>query len=172
MKVLWNPIVLVLTLFLTGFFFTAGVSQAQQGNTKLDLKTTAEKEVMVKEEGKGTTTRAPVDKAHPGDVVVYAINYSNTGKGPVLDAVIVNPLPGGVRYIADTAEGKDAEIVFSVDNGQTWHAYPVMMTLKQPDGSMEKKPAAADSYTHIKWTIKKPVAPGQSGQVSFKVTVK
>jgi uncharacterized repeat protein (TIGR01451 family) len=172
MKVIWNRKVLILTLFLTGFFSLAGVSQAQQGNTKLDLKTTAEKEVMAKEDGKATTTRVPVDNAQPGDIVVYTISYSNTGKGPVLDATITDPLPSGVRYIADTAEGKDAEIKFSVDNGQTWHAYPVMMTLKKPDGSMETKPAAADSYTHIKWTIKKPVAPGQSGQVRFKVTVK
>jgi uncharacterized repeat protein (TIGR01451 family) len=172
MKVFWNRNISVLTLFLTGFLFLAGASQAQQGNAKLDLKTTAEKEVMAKEDGKVTTTRVPVDNAHPGDVVVYTISYSNTGKGPVLNATITDPLPSGVRYVADTAEGKDAEITFSVDNGQTWHAYPVMVTFKKPDGSMETKPAAADSYTHIKWTIKKPVAPGQSGQVRFKVTVK
>jgi uncharacterized repeat protein (TIGR01451 family) len=171
-NVFWNQKVLALALFLTGALSLAGVSQAQQANTKLDLKTTAVKEVMVQEDGKITTTRVPVDKTHPGDVVVYTISYSNTGRGPVLNAVIADPLPSGVRYIADTAEGKDAEILFSVDNGQTWHAYPVMMTFKKPDGSMETKPAAADNYTHIKWTIKKPVAPGQSGQVRFKVTVK
>lgn len=172
MKIWGSRKVLVFIFFLTGFFFLAGFAQAQQGNTKLDLKTTAEKEIKVKKDGKVTTTRVPVDKAHPGDVVVYTITYTNIGKGPVVDAVIVDPLAGGVRYIENTAEGKDSEIKFSVDNGQTWQTYPVMMLFKKPDGSMEKKPAAADRYTHIKWMIKKPVAPGQSGRVSFKVTVK
>jgi uncharacterized repeat protein (TIGR01451 family) len=172
MKVFGKRRVLVSTLFLAVLFTPAGVSRAQKANAKLDLKTTAEKEIAVKKDGKETTTRVPVDKAKPGDVVVYTISYSNTGNGPVLNAVIVNPLSGGVRYIAETAEGKDAEITFSVDSGKTWHAYPVMMLFKKPDGSTENRPAAADKYTHIKWTIKKPVASGQSGQVSFKVTIK
>jgi uncharacterized repeat protein (TIGR01451 family) len=104
--------------------------------------------------------------------VVYTIIYSNAGKGPILDAVIVDPLPAGVRYIENTAEGKDAEITYSIDNGRTWVKPPVMIEFRKPDGSLEKKPAPPDMYTHIKWAIKKTVAQGQSGQVSFKVTVK
>jgi uncharacterized repeat protein (TIGR01451 family) len=172
MKILSNQKFLGLIFFLTGFFFLTGVSQAQQGNTKLDLKTTAEKEIKVTKEGKSTTKRIPLDKANPKDIVVYTITYSNAGKGPILDAVIVDPLPAGVRYINDTAEGKDAEITCSIDNGRTWQKPPAMIEFRKPDGSLEKKPAPPEMYTHIKWAIKKPVAPGQAGQVSFKVTVK
>jgi len=172
MKILWSRKVLVLSFFLTGFFFLAGAAPAQQGNTKLDLKTKAEKEVKITKEGKTTTKRVPLDKANPGNIVVYTITYSNTGKGPILDAVIVDPLPAGVRYIADSAEGKDAEITCSIDNGRTWVKPPAMIEFRKADGSLEKKTAPPDMYTHIKWTIKKPVAPGQSGHVSVKVTVK
>jgi uncharacterized repeat protein (TIGR01451 family) len=172
MKILWSRKVLVLSLFLTGFFFLAGVSYAQQSSAKLVLKTTAEKEIMVKQQGKSTTKRIPLDKANPKDIVVYTITYSNAGKGPILNAVIVDPLPAGVRYIADTAEGKDAEITCSIDNGRTWVKPPAMIEFRKSDGSLEKKPAPLDMYTHIKWAIKKSVAPGQFGQVSFKVTVK
>jgi uncharacterized repeat protein (TIGR01451 family) len=172
MKILSNQKFLALIFFLTGFFFLAGVSHAQQSSAKLDLKTTAAKEITVKQDGKSTTKRIPLDKANPKDIVVYTITYSNAGKGPILDAVIVDPLPAGVRYIADTAEGKDAEITYSIDKGRTWLKPPVMIEFRKPDGSLEKKPAPPDMYTHIKWAIKKPVAPGQAGQVSFKVTVK
>lgn len=171
MKVIWSRQFLIFIFLLTGISFLAVVAQAQQENAKLDLKTTAEKEVKVKKDGKITTKRIPLDKANPGDVVIYTITYSNLGKGPVLDAVIVDPVPRGVRYITDTAEGKDAEIVYSTDNGRTWQTEPVE-TLKKPNGLLEKKPVSADRYTHIKWMIKKPVASGQSGRVSFKVTVK
>lgn len=171
MKIFKNRYFLIFIFLLTGIFLLAVVSHAQQENTKLDLKTTAEKEVKVKQSGKTITKRMPLDKASPGDVVVYTIIYSNVGKGPVLDAVIVDPIPKGVRYIADTAEGKDAEVVYSTDNGRTWQSSPVTQ-MKKPDGSLEKKPVSTERYTHIKWMIKKPVASGQYGRVSFKVTVK
>jgi uncharacterized repeat protein (TIGR01451 family) len=171
MKIFKNRCFLIFIFLLTGIFFLAVVSHAQQENTKLDLKTTAEKEVKVKQSGKTITKKMPLDKANPGDVVVYTITYSNVGKGSVLEAMIVNPIPKGVRYIPDTAEGKDAEIMYSIDNGRTWQFSPVTQ-MKKPDGSLEKKPASTDRYTHIKWMIKKPVASGQSGKVSFKVTVK
>jgi uncharacterized repeat protein (TIGR01451 family) len=172
MKVLWSRKILMSIVLMTSIFFLAGVSYAQQQNTKLDLKTTAEKEVRVRKEGKVTTKRIPIDKASPGDVVVYTITYSNVGKGSVLDAVIVDPIPKGVRYIADTAEGRDAEIMYSTDNGRTWQTPPIETQIRKPDGSLEKKPVSVERYTHIKWMIKKPVASGQSGRVSFKVTVK
>lgn len=171
MKVLLSKKLLIFICFLTGVFFVAVVAQAQQENTKLDLKTTAEKEIKVKQGGKTITKRIPLDKANPGDVVIYTITYSNVGKGPVLDAVIVDPIPKGVRYMTNTAEGKDAEILYSTDNGRTWQTEP-METFKKPDGSLEKKQISTDRYTHIKWMIKKPVSSGQSGRVSFKVTVK
>jgi uncharacterized repeat protein (TIGR01451 family) len=170
MTILWRQKRFVLSFVLTIFFLLTGVPQAQ--NAQLDLKTTGEKEMKVIKEGNATIKRVPLDKANPGDVVVYTITYANLGKGPILDAVIVDPLPSGVRYISDTAEGKDAEITFSVDNGRTWVKPPAMIEFRNPDGSLEKKPAPPDMYTHIKWTIKKSVAPGEAGQVSFKVTVK
>jgi uncharacterized repeat protein (TIGR01451 family) len=172
MKVLRRRQFLNFIILLTGIFFLAVIAQAQQENTKLDLKTTAEKEIRVKKEGKVTTKRIPLDKASPGDVVVYTITYSNVGKGPVLDAAIIDPVPQGVRYMTNTAEGKDAEIMYSIDNGRTWQTPPIETQIRKPDGSLEKKTVSLDRYTHIKWIIKKPVASGQSGRVSFKVTVK
>lgn len=172
MKILSIQKYFVLIFFLTVVFFLTGVSYAQQGPPKLELKTVVEKEVQVKKDGKSIIKRIPLDKANPGNILVYTITYSNVGKGAILDAKIVDPIPPGVRYIADTAEGKNAEITFSIDSGRTWQVPPVMIEFRKPDGSLEKKPAPTDMYTHIKWMIKKTITPGQSGQVSFKVTVK
>ena len=172
MKVLSGRKVCTFIILLTGVFFLAGVSYAQQGTPKLELKTAAEKEMKVKKDGKVETKRLPVEKANPGDVVVYTITYGNTGKGPLVDAVIVNPVPQGVVYLLESAEGKDTEIKASIDNGRTWQKPPVTVLMKNPAGAETAKPAGAERYTHLQWTVKKPLAPGQSGRVSFKVKVK
>ena len=160
------------TFLLIGIFVLTSVSQAQQEDTKLELKTTAQKEIKIKKDGKVEIKMIPLDKVNPGDIVVYTITYRTAGKGAVVDAVIIDPIPRGVVCLPDTAEGKDAEIMYSIDNSHSWQRPPITMQSKKPDGTIEYKTVPADRYTHIKWVIKKPVLPGQAGQVSFKVTVK
>ena len=164
--------ILFFTLFFAGVFFLyPGVLQAQQG-AKLDLKTTVEKEVKAKKKGQWVVERIPVEKTGPGDTLIYTITYHNAGKIAVIDATIINPLPRGIVYVLESATGKDAEITCSINGGQSFHPPPVTERFKKSDGTVEIKPAAADRYTHIRWIIKKPVLPGQSGRVSFKATVK
>jgi len=153
------------------FFLYAGVSLAQQ-DPRLDLKTTAEKEVKVKKNGKLAVERVPVVKTAKGDVLVYTITYLNVGKTPAIDAEVVDPIPREVSIITESVEGKDTEIQGSIDNGRTWQKLPVMMELKKPDGKTEVKAAPPERYSHIKWIVKKPIQSGQSGKVSFKVKVK
>jgi uncharacterized repeat protein (TIGR01451 family) len=162
-------ILVVMLVFVFGM--QGGTARAQQG-PRLDLQTTVEKEIRVQKGGKWVTERAPADRTGPGDILVYTIAYRNAGAIPATDAAIVDPIPPGVVCLPDTAEGQDAEITFSIDNSRSWHKPPVMMQVKRPDGTLESKPVPPERYTHIRWIIKKPVLPGQSGRVSFKATVK
>lgn len=153
------------------FFLQIDISLAQQG-PQLDLKTTVAKEVKVKKAGKTVVDRIPVQKTARGDILVYTITYFNTGKTPAMNAEIVDPLAPEVIIIPDSVEGKDTEINASIDNGRTWQKLPVMMEFKKPDGTTEVKAVPPERYSHIKWIVKKPIQPGQSGKVSFKVKVK
>ncbi len=167
-----NGRLLIGSLCLAGVLvLLAAASWAQQA-PKLDLKTTVEKEVRVQRGGQWVTERSPVEKTSPGDLLVYTITYQNAGTTDAVDAVIVNPIPRGVVYRPDTAEGQDAEITFSIDNSRTWHKPPIMVPVKKPDGTVEMRPVPPEQYTHIRWIVKRPIPPGQSGQVSFKSTVK
>jgi uncharacterized repeat protein (TIGR01451 family) len=162
----------IMSIFWVGVFFLhTNVSPAQTGPL-LDLKTTAEKEVRVQKNGKWVVERVPLDKTGPRDILVYTISYRNTGKSPIVDATIVDPIPAGTLYVLDSAEGKDAEIACSIDGGRSYQKPPASLRVKKPDGTEEVKPAPADRYTHIQWVIKKPVPPGESGRVSLKVTVR
>lgn len=158
--------------FLTCIFFLlAGVSYSQQ-DARLELKTKVEKEVKVKKQGKWVVEKVPVDNTGPRDILIYTISYQNKGKEAAIDAQIVNPIPREVVYVLGSAGGADTEVTCSIDGGQSFHKPPVLTEVKNPDGKTEKKPAPAELYTHVKWLIKKPVLPGQTGWVSFKVTVK
>jgi uncharacterized repeat protein (TIGR01451 family) len=153
------------------FFLLGGISLAQQ-QPRLDLKTAAHKEVKVKKEGKWVWETMPADRAGRGDILVYTITYLNAGKSPAVDAQIINPVPQGAVLLPESAGGKDADVTCSIDNGATWHKPPVMVRVKNPQGKEVVQPAAVEKYTHVQWVIKKPVPPGQSGQVSFKATVR
>ncbi|MHB8092502.1 MAG: hypothetical protein ACYDH8_13040 [Syntrophales bacterium] len=164
--------IFVMFLVLAGlFFFSADVSRAQS-YARLDLKTTAEKEIKVQRNGKWVTERTPLGQTNPRDILVYTITYANLGKDTVVDPTIVDPVPSGTVYILDSAEGQDAELTCSIDGGRSFQKPPIWMQFKNPNGTVENRRAQADRYTHIRWTIKKPVLPGQSGRVSLKVTVK
>lgn len=152
------------------FFLYGGVSTAQDGPL-LDLKTTIEKETVVIRDGKEVEERMPAGETGPGDVLVFNIDYVNTGNAEAVDAAIINPVPEGVIYILESAGGEDAEVTCSIDDGYSWHRPPVMVRIMNAEGKEETRPAAADQYTHVRWVIKKPVQPGISGRVSFKATV-
>lgn len=172
MNIIRSPKMLFVFLCVTGFFLTqAGVSGAQQA-PQLDLKTTVQKEIKVKKKGKWAVVTVPAEKTGPGDVLVYTIAYLNVGKSPAVDARIVNPVPRGAVLLPESAGGKDADVTCSIDNGASWHKPPLMIRIKNRAGVEEEKPAPAERYTHVQWVIKKPVLPGQSGQVHFKATVK
>lgn len=160
-----------LILVAAGLLLLGATAAKAQQETTLELKTTIDKEVKVKKEGKLVTQMVPADKTAPGDLLLFTVTYTNTGKGTVTNATIVNPVPKGVVLKSKSPAGKDAAITCSIDGGRTFLPPPVMVRVKKADGKEIEQPAPAERYTHVKWVIQKPVSPGQSGRVSFEATV-
>lgn len=132
---------LLAVLCAAGLFLMGAVVAGAQQTPRLDLKTTAQKEIKIKKQGKWVTETRPADKTGPGDVLVYTIAYQNTGSSAATDARIVNPVPQGASLIPDSIRGKDAEVACSIDNGASWHKPPVMIRIKNKAGLEEEKPA-------------------------------
>lgn len=143
-----------------------------QQKSAIELRSLAEVETIEKnEKGEQVVKRTEVSKAPtvPGSVVVFTTKYTNTGKQPAHAVVVTNPVSEYMAYIEGSAEGSNTAIEFSVDSGKTYNA-PDKLTVKDPDGTMRKaKPA---DFTHIRWTLTKPIAPGGIGSVSFKAKIK
>ena len=119
-------------------------------------------------DSEGTVQRrlVPADKVVPGDELQYTVSFSNEGVHAV-DAgtiVITDAIPQHTQYIDGSARGIGSEVRFSLD-GQHF-AQDVDLT-RDVDG--QQISADAKDYAAIRWHFSPSLAPGESGQVSFKV---
>jgi len=160
--------VLVLALLMPA---GAWAQQKQQKGT-IALKSVAEVEVATTNaKGEKVVHRVNVDKATkgPGDTVVFTTTYTNTGKQPATGVVITNPIDAHMTYVDNSAQGHNTLIEFSTDGGKTYNT-PEKLTITNNQGL--SRPAKGADYTHIRWTLEKPLPSGGKGSVSFKAKIK
>jgi uncharacterized repeat protein (TIGR01451 family) len=101
----------------------------------------------------------------PGDRLVFILSYFNAGAKPAADFIVTNPLPGAVSFqgTADDA----AEV--SINGGHSWGALATLR-VRDRDGSMRS--ARMEDVTHVRWPMRRPIAPGGKGKLSFRGVVR
>lgn len=149
---------------LTAFHLTAHAAPGA-----IELKSMAEREITVVKNGKKEINRAPVEKALPGDEIIYTTTFKNVLTKPAGDIVITNPVPNDSVYKGGSATGKNTVITFSADGSKTYAA-PDKLTVKTADGKM--RPALPADYTHLRWTYQGELGVGKTGAVSFRAVIK
>ncbi len=151
----------LIAFFVFCYIITAGQARADQKG-HIELKMVVEQEVTVANEyGEKTVERTGAKLVLPGDEVIYTITYRNIGEKEATDVVISNPIPEHMIYIAGTALGDGTDIIYSVDGSHFGTADKLKVELPLPDGG--ERPATAQDYSHIRWILKMPVAPGKTG---------
>lgn len=162
---------LLAPLALAAAVFAAGAA-AQSPSGGVQLVNTAQKEIEVVEAGQKVRRLVEPGKMVPGDEVVYTISYLNKGARPAERVAIVNPVPQHTRFRAGSVEGRNSEIAYSADGGKTFAA-PEKLTVVARDakGVPLTRPAVADDITHIRWTLREPLAPGANGYVRFRAVI-
>lgn len=153
-------------LFLLTF---TSISTAAYGAPEVTLSVSVEKEVQVTDaNGQVTRTRMAVEEAAPGDTLFYTLRYQNSGDEPATNVKLDNPIPEGMSYVGASAWGTGTDILFSIDQGQTFKQ-PASLTYRSSGG--ETRAAAPEQYTNIRWLIPS-IAPGSSGEAGFTALVK
>lgn len=104
----------------------------------------------------------------PGDMIVYTTHYHNKGKALAESVAITNPIPKETVYIDGSAMVENASVSYSVDGGKIFDA-PGKLTITEGNG--KTRPATANDYNHIRWTLKS-VGPDGRGSVSFHAKVR
>jgi len=137
----------------------------------IEVVTTSEVEVR-QQNTKGETAVKRIEaakaKVAPGDIVIFSTRYVNRGKQAATNVSVTNPVPEHMQYVDMSAEGKGTRIEYSIDGGKT---YAPSEKLKVTDKQGRVRPALPGDYTHIRWTVTAPLAPGSAGNVSFRARV-
>ena len=90
-----------------------------------------------------------------GEEIYYTVRVTNPGKAPVTGVVVTKRLPFGVDYIRGSAVGPASKVEFSVDGGSAF--------------APAKKSDTAQ-YTHVRWILEPPLAPGATALFRFRAT--
>lgn len=104
------------------------------------------------------------DRAARGDSLVFVVNWRHDGGQPVSGIALTNIVPDRVRI-----DPADAAMLVSVDGGVRWGRLD-QLWLPTPLGGTRR--ATAEDVTHVRWTMPGRIAPGQSGRISYRGTVR
>lgn len=115
------------------------------------VKTTAELEKRVVEQGHALVKLLPADRVVAGDQVLYTLEVRNTGATAADNVTFMAPIPEHMVYVADSAAGPGAEIAYSVDGGRSFDL-PEKLSVRGADGKGHA--AVAADYTHIRFILR------------------
>lgn len=147
----------LVTAVLTTFATVARATEAVELRTEL---------VAEVRESTGTTERptfrlVPATRLAQGQVVYYTVRITNPTPVFANKVQVSQLIPANTSYVAGSAGGPGADIEFSIDGGQT---FARAETLKQADGTR----APPERYTHVRWSLRNPLAPGATALARFR----
>lgn len=107
---------------------------------------------------------APATRLAQGQVVYYTLRITNPTPVFANKVQVSQMIPANTTYVSGSAAGPAAEIEFSVDGGQT---FARAENLRLADGVTRAPP---ERYTHIRWRLRNPLAPGATALARFRAT--
>jgi uncharacterized repeat protein (TIGR01451 family) len=152
-----------------------GVAQASVKATKpntpgcIALKTVAEvEESYTNDKGEPATRLVAPLKVVPGREVVWTVTATNVCDKPAEHVSIENPVPEHMVYVDGSAIGPGTDVLFSLD-GRNF-ASAAALAVHEPNG--QSRPARADEYAAIRWSLKSALAPGAVVLARYRASVK
>lgn len=132
--------------------------------------------------GRRVARLVPATVLHEGQVVFYTVQILNRNPEAVRDVVVVQRVPENTQYVPNSAGGPGAEITFSADGGETFAREGQLVVvepslpLAEPAGTAVPqpltRPATPEDYTHIRWRLRNPLAPGAVALARFRAIFK
>lgn len=115
--------------------------------------------------------RANPSVAQPGDEIRYRLVFTNVTSGPVKNIQFVDPIPAGMVFVPGSATSDSrVRAEYSIDGGKSYAVQPVISVVE--DGKQVQKPAPAEQYTHVRWTVVGSLAREAQVAVEFRGRVK
>lgn len=140
--------------------------QAQETAPPVEVVLVAE----VREESPGSSGNpvrffAPAKVLKQGREVFYTVRIKNPGAQFAREVAVVQRIPQNTSYVPGSASGPGAAVTVSADGGQTFGAEG---RLTFTDATGQTRLANAQDYTHIRWQLRNPLAPGAVALARFR----
>lgn len=132
---------------------TATGAAIATGSDLLETTIVVEKLEPPARPGQGAGRFVPASRLAAGDEVHYTLRVTNPGKSPVTDVQVTKRMPQGLQFIAGSAAGPSSIVEFSADGGATFLAKP-----------------KAGEFTHVRWTLRRPLPAGATALLRFRAT--
>lgn len=111
----------------------------------------------------------PAGRLAAGEELHYTVRLRNPGKEPVTDAVVTKRLPFGVRYELGSAAGPACKIELSSDGGTSFVPREAVLKGREQKGKKgPRKPPPPAEFTHVRWVLTQPLAPGATALLRFR----
>lgn len=115
----------------------------------------------------------PADEVLPKDTIEYRLTYANTGDTALRNIAVTDPVPQGTAYVIRTAtRPENGDVMFSIDEGKSYHAWPVRVKKTTADGQEVWVDATPDMVTHIQWSIDGVFEPKTEITFTYRAIVK
>lgn len=114
--------------------------------------------------GEVTTELQDANLVKPGEVVLFTSIFTNISDEVAENITVNNPVPDNMEYVSFSARGEGAAVNYSVD-GENFGS-PDSLLVVGEDGV--ERAARPEEYKEIQWVFESELAPGESGEVSFK----
>jgi len=149
----------LVSVWLTTLATVALASEAVELRTQL----VAEVRESTGPAARPTFRLVPAGRLSQGQVVYYTVRITNPTPVFANKVQVSQLIPANTTYLSGSAAGPGAEVEFSIDGGQTFGRPE---SLKQADGGR----AGPGDYTHVRWTLRNPLAPGATALARFRAT--
>lgn len=111
-----------------------------------------------------TFRMVPASRLAQGQVVYYTVKITNPTPVFANKVQVSQMIPANTSYLVGSAAAPGADVEFSIDGGQT---FAPAGELKLADGVTRAPP---ERYTHIRWRLRNPLAPGATALARFRAT--
>jgi uncharacterized repeat protein (TIGR01451 family) len=158
----------VLTL-LTAVMLVARLAAAADEAVPVETELVAEvREGVDIARGREVYRFVPATTLAQGQVIYYTLRIRNPEPVFATNVTVIQRIPVNTAYVARSAAGPAAEISFSIDGGQTFA--PAERFAVVADGKTQNLPP--ERYTHIRWRLRNPLAPGAVALARFRAVFK
>jgi uncharacterized repeat protein (TIGR01451 family) len=166
-----------LWMMLMLIVLTAGTREASATDgLEISLVAEVRQEVEVSP-GRRVARLVPAQVLRQGQEIFYTVRIRNAAATPAQNVEVVQRIPQNTRYVPKSAAGPGAQVSVSADGGVTFGDEGQVIVTDQSaialmhapgDKSALTRPATASDYTHLRWRLRNPLAPGAVALARFR----